>query len=106
VNVYGRAQISFGENFSAVVVNISEGGVHCVVSDAQSVLDSGGRLEVPFLLEDEVSKSQVRLDVASSVTWQKDIGTGTQLGVVFAEMDNDQVGLVQEFLATVGSDLD
>jgi len=29
------------------LVNVSEGGMHCVVHDAESVLESGGRLESP-----------------------------------------------------------
>jgi hypothetical protein len=107
VHLYGRARMSSGRRtFSANLVNVSQGGVHCVVPDASSVLESGTKLDAPLLLEDVASRSQVSLEVASSVTWHRDIGVGTQLGVVFAEMNNEQVERVQRFLVTVDAEPD
>ena len=72
--------------------------MHGVVADAQSVLESGAGLEPPLVLQHAVSGSEVSLDVIASVGWHKENGPGTQLGVVFAELNDEQVGRVQRFL--------
>jgi hypothetical protein len=98
VHVYGRAEIRRGHRtISANLVNVSQGGVHCVVPDPQSALEFGAKLDPPLLLEEGVSQSR-------SVTWHREIGPGMQLGVGFAELSNDQVKRVQRFLVTVGSE--
>jgi c-di-GMP-binding flagellar brake protein YcgR len=105
VRVYGRVQFSSGDKtLSANLVNVSQGGVHLVVPDSRSLLGFGRELEPPLLLEDDVSKSRIRLDVASSVTWNEDVGTGARLGVVFAELDSEQVERIRAFVATVGAE--
>ncbi len=105
VQVYGRAQISLGERgVAANLVNVSQGGVHCVVPNSRSLVEFGDELQPPLLLEDEISRSRVRLDVASNVTWRKEIGPGTQLGVGFAELDSEHLERVQRFLVTVGAE--
>jgi hypothetical protein len=105
VRVDGRAHISRGHRIiSANLVNVSQGGVHCVVAANNSLPKPGGRLDPPLLLEHELSKSSIILDVASSVTWHKDNGPAVQLGVVFAELNNEQAELVHGFLVTVGAE--
>ncbi len=105
VRAHGRAQIRNGrKTIVANLVNVSQGGVHCLVPDAEPVLESGGRLDPPLLLEDHVSKSQVSLDVAASVSWRRDTETGTEFGLVFGELNNEQAKQVQRFLVTVGSE--
>ena len=61
-------------------------------------------IEAPLMFEDQLSLSQVSLDVAASVAWRSDTGTGTQFGLVFGELNNDQAELVQQFLSSVGSE--
>lgn len=105
VRVHGRVQINIGrKTIFADLVNVSQGGVHCIVPDAVPVLESGGRLDPPLLLEDHVSKSQVSLDVPASVSWRRDTAAGTQFGLVFGELNNEQAEQVQRFLVTVGSE--
>ncbi len=104
VRVHGRVQMNAGrQTIFANLVNVSQGGVHCIVPDAQPVLKLSGRLDPPLLLEDHVSKSQVSLDVVASVSWRSDTETGTQVGLVFGELNNEQAEQVQRFLVTVGS---
>lgn len=101
----GRAHMSRGRHvISANLVNVSQGGVHCVVSAANSLPKAGGKLDPPLLLEHEPTNSSIILDVASCVTWQKNDGPAVQLGVVFAELDSEQSDLVQGFLMTVGAE--
>ncbi len=102
VHVFGRAHMSRGrETISGSLVNVSQGGVHCVVP--QLALEFGGRLDPPLLLDDDISKSRITLEVSSSVTWLRENGPSTQLGVVFAEMDYEQVQRVQRFLVAAGA---
>ena len=103
VPVYGRAQITSGRRtISADLVNVSRGGVQCIVLDAKAVPEFDSRLDPPILLEGEVSGSHIRLDVAGRITWRKDLGPSTELGVVFGDLDNRQAELVQGFLVTAG----
>ncbi|MGO9148417.1 MAG: PilZ domain-containing protein [Acidimicrobiales bacterium] len=104
MHVHGRALISSGyKTISADLVNVSQGGVHCIVPDAQLVLEAGGKLASPLLLEDHVSKSRVSLDVSATVTWRRDIGPATQFGLAFGELNHEQAEQVQLFLMTLGA---
>lgn len=99
VPVHGRALLrSAHKTIFVRLVDVSEGGMHGVVADAQSVLESGAGLEPPLVLQHAVSGSEVSLDVIASVGWHKENGPGTQLGVVFVELNDEQVGRVQRFL--------
>jgi hypothetical protein len=105
VRVRGRARLSIGrKTVLANLVNVSQGGANCVVADGEFHLAPGGLIEAPLMFEDQLSLSQVSLDVAASVAWRSDTGTGTQFGLVFGELNNDQAELVQQFLSSVGSE--
>jgi len=105
VRVHGLAKMRVGpKTISADLVNVSQGGAHCVVAEADSVLEPGGWLEAPLLLQDHVSKSKVSLDLAASVSWKMDTETGTQIGLVFGELNNEQAAQVQRFLVSLGSE--
>jgi c-di-GMP-binding flagellar brake protein YcgR len=104
MHVRGQALIRIArKTVSANLVNVSEGGMHCVVHDAESVLESGGRLESPLVLEDAGAESQVSLDVVANVSWHKAAGPGTQLGVVFTELADEQAEQLQRFLGNGGN---
>lgn len=103
VRLSGRAQIRCGHKMISVdLLNISQGGLHLVVPDARSILESGRTLDAPLWLKDLISGSDISLDVASSVTWHRIVGPTTQLGVVFAQLNDKQAEQVQSFLATLG----
>lgn len=102
--VEGRALINCGSTISADLVNISQGGVHCVVA-TRPELEPGDRLGPPFLLEDSLSKTQVTLDVGGSVTWHRVVGPRSRFGAVFGALDGEQIERVQRFLVTVGAGL-
>ncbi|MGA3353000.1 MAG: PilZ domain-containing protein [Acidimicrobiales bacterium] len=103
VHLSGRAQIRCCHKIISVdLLNISEGGLHLVVPYARSILESGRTLDPPLWLEDRISGSDISLDVASSVSWHSIVGPTTQLGVVFAELNDEQAQQVQSFLATLG----
>ena len=105
VPVLGRAQISHeGQAITADLVNVSQGGLHFVTSDVLPVLGHGDSFDTPLLLEDEVSKAQVSLDVSASVAWQRELGPGAQLGVVFAALEDGQAEQLQRFLVRVGAE--
>ncbi|MGO9584249.1 MAG: PilZ domain-containing protein [Acidimicrobiales bacterium] len=103
VHLSGRAQISCGHKIISVdLLNISQGGVHLVAPYTRSILKSGRTFEPPLWLEDRISGSDIRLDVASRITWHRIVGPNTQLGVVFAKLNDKQAEQVQSFLATLG----
>jgi hypothetical protein len=102
VRVHGLARMSIGrKTISADLVNVSQGGAHCVAAAADPDLEPGGLLDVPLLLQDHVSKSEVSLDLTASVSWKRDTETGTQFGLAFGELNNAQVAQVQRFLTSV-----
>ena len=104
VDVYGTVQFAYGHRvISAYLVNFSQGGMHCVLPDAQSLVELGGVLDSPLLLEDDASKCRIALDVASNVTWHRDIGPGNQIGVAFAQLNDEQVERAQRFLVMAGA---
>jgi len=62
VQVDGRAQIRCGKKtISAELLNVSKGGVHCVVPDARAILKLAKRRDSPLTLERDDPKVQVRL---------------------------------------------
>ena len=106
VRVHGRVLIrSAHKTILANLINVSEGGMRCVVADAQSVLEAGSRLDPPLVLQHAASESEVSLDVVASVGWHKNDGPGTQLGVVFAELSSEQGERVRRFLVNDGNDV-
>jgi hypothetical protein len=104
VRVDGRAHIRCGPTtISAGLVDLSEGGVRCVMPEAPPVLAPGATLEGPFLLEAEVTTLRICLDVVGRISWHRSIGDGTHFGLNFGELDDGQTEGVQRFLAAACS---
>jgi PilZ domain len=98
VRVDGRAHIQSGPHtISAPLVDLSEGGVRCVLPDAPLLLAPGARLDGPFLLEAEVTTSRICLDVPGRISWNHSMRAGTHFGVMFAELDDGTTEGVQRF---------
>jgi hypothetical protein len=101
MRVVGRLEINCGqESIRAALIDVSYGGVHCILTQRTSIPEVGGKLGSPLLIEDQTTKTQISLDVVSSVAWFKDISSGTQLGVAFSELDRAQLDQIERFLAT------
>jgi hypothetical protein len=104
VRVDGRAHIRYGHTtISAGLVDLSEGGVRCVMSDGLTVLAPGETLDGPFLLEAEVNSLRICLDVVGRISWHRSIGDGTHFGLNFGQLDDGQTEGVQRFLAAACS---
>jgi len=105
MHVRGQALIRIArKTVSANLVNVSEGGMHCVVHDAESVLESGGRLESPLVLEDAGAESQVSLDVVANVSWHKAAGPGTRLGLFSPSWPTSKQNNCNDFSVTAGTE--
>lgn len=103
VRVDGRAHIQSGPHtISAPLVDLSEGGVRCVLPDAPLLLAPGARLKGPFLLEAEVTTSRICLDVPGRISWNHSMRAGTQFGVMFADLDDSETEGVQRFVLAAG----
>ena len=105
VLVGGRAQIHYGrKTVNANLVDINLGGMHCVVLDTQAVLETGGKLEAPLVLETDAFEGLIILEVGGTVTWHDHTGLGTHFGVAFERLNDDQVERVQRLLVTSGAE--
>ncbi len=104
VRVDGRAHIRFGHTtIAAGLVDLSEGGVRCVMLETPPALAPGATLEGPFLLEAEVTTLRICLDVVGRISWQRSIGDGTHFGLIFEQLDDGETVGVQRFLAAACS---
>jgi hypothetical protein len=104
VPVDGRAHILLGRATIAVgLVDLSEGGVQCVLPEAPRMLVPGAALGSPFLLEAEVTTSRICLDVPSRISWNRSIRAGTHFGVVFGELADAETEGVERFLLAAAS---
>jgi len=104
VPVDGRAHILWGRTAISVgLVDLSEGGVQCVLPEAPRMLAPGAALGRPFLLEAEVTTSRICLDVASRISWNRSIRAGTHFGVVFGELADAETEGVHRFLVAASS---
>jgi len=104
VRVDGRAHIRYGPaTISAGLVDLSEGGVRCVLPGASPVLAPGVTLDGPFLLEAEETTLRICLDVVGRISWHRSIGDGTHFGLVFEQLDDGETEGVQRFLAAACS---
>jgi len=104
VPVDGRAHILCGgATISVGLVDLSEGGVQCVLPEAPRMLAPGAALGRPFLLEAEVTTSRICLAVTSWVSWSRSIRAGTHFGVVFGELDDGETEGVHRFLVAASS---
>jgi len=104
VRVDGQAHVRFRQTtISAGLVDLSEGGLRCVLSGATSVLAPGSTLDGPFLLEAEAPRLRICLDVPGRIIWQRNINAGTHFGVAFGRLDDAETEGVQRFLAAAVS---
>ena len=105
VRVDGRAHIRCGDTttISVGLVDLSEGGMGCVLPEGSSLTAPGATLGGPFLLEAEATASRICLDVAGQTSWQRGTGASTQFGVVFGHLDEGESEGVQRFLAAACS---
>ncbi len=101
MRVVGRLEISCGqESIRAALVDVSYGGANCLLTQRNSLLEVGGKLGSPLLIEDQTTKTRISLDVVSTVAWFKEIAPGTQFGVAFSDLDRAQLDQIERFLAT------
>ena len=104
VHVAGRAHIVCGNaTISAGLVDLSEGGMRCVLPEAPPVLASGATLDGPFVLEAEVTTWRICLGVAGRVSWNRPMAGGVHFGVIFDQLDDGEIQGVQRFLIAAGS---
>ena len=104
VRVDGQAHIRFRHStISAGLVDLSEGGLRCVLPEASSMLAPGTTLDGPFVLEAEVPRLRICLDVPGRVIWQRSIEAGTHFGVGFGQLHDGETEGVQRFIAAACS---
>jgi hypothetical protein len=104
VRADGRAHIRSGSTtISAGLVDVSEGGVQCVLPEAPAPLTPGATLAGPFLLEAEVMTSRICLDAAGQISWQRSTGVGTHFGIAFVELADGETEGVRRLLAAARS---
>jgi hypothetical protein len=101
IRVDGRALIRTGDmTISAGLVDMSEGGMECVVPEAWSMLAPGARLTGPFLLESQGTTAQLCLDVGGWISWHRSAGSVTYLGIDFGDLSGAQTEGVRRFLSS------
>jgi hypothetical protein len=88
---------------SAGLVDLSEGGVRCVLPEPPAALAPGGELHGPFLFEAEATRSRICLDVAGRIRWHGSAGDVTHFGVAFGELTDEETEGVQWFLTAASS---
>ncbi|HEX3714537.1 MAG TPA: PilZ domain-containing protein [Trebonia sp.] len=104
VRVDGRVHIRSGQStISAPLVDLSEGGMRCVLPDDPVALLPGEALSGPFLLEGEAAKSRICLAVPGRISWIHDGRSGTHFGVTYGELKAGEIDGLQRFLVTAGS---
>jgi len=97
----GRAHIRWEDTtIAAGLVDLATGGVRCVLPDTSAQVASGTTFAAPFLLEAGPGASRICLDVTSTISWSRSDKAGTQFGVAFAELADDETEGVRRFLAT------
>ncbi len=104
VRVDGRGHIRSGQStVSAALVDLSEGGMSCVLPDAPLVRTPGQELGGPFLLEGEAAGSRICIAVPGRISWILDNSSGTHFGVTFGDLNGGEVEGVHRFQVTAGS---
>jgi hypothetical protein len=99
----GRAHIRCElTTFSAGLVDLSESGVRCLLPGAPKLVAPGATLGGPFLLEAEVGASRICLDVAGRISWRRRTEGGTDFGVAFGDLANEETEGVGLLLAAAG----
>jgi hypothetical protein len=104
VPVDGRAHILWGRTtVSAGLVDLSEGGVQCVLPETATALTPGAMLDGPFVLEAEVTTSRICLSAAGRISWNRSIRAGTHFGIAFGGLDDAENEGVHRFLVAASS---
>ncbi len=104
VRVDGRAHIRLGRGtLSAGLVDLSAGGVRCVMPEASPEFAPGLGIDGPFLLEAEAVPSRICLDVPGRIMWSRTIGASTHFGVTFRELGDSETDGVRHFIAAACS---
>jgi hypothetical protein len=83
------------------IVDLSPGGLRCVLPEAFPLVAPGAAVSGPFLLEAETETPPICLDVAGRVSWQHSTDAVTHLGIAFGELTSDQAEGVHRFLSAV-----
>lgn len=88
---------------SARLIDLSERGMGCVQPDALPVLSPGVWLSGPLLLETDVIKSRICLNVPGQIIWRRGTEAQAHVGIAFGKLtDGDTEGL-QSLLAAACS---
>jgi hypothetical protein len=104
MRVDGRAHIRCGHaTLSAGLVDLSEGGVRCVLPESPAALAPDGLLHGPFVFEAETTRSRICLDVAGRIRWHGSAEDATHFGVAFGELTQEETEGVQWFLTAASS---
>jgi PilZ domain len=104
VRVDGRGHIRSGQStVSAALVDLSEGGMRCVLPDASLVLTPGQELGGPFLLEGEAAGSRICIAVPGRISWILDSSSGTHFGLAFGDLNGGEIEGVHRFQVTASS---
>jgi hypothetical protein len=103
VRLGGRALIRLEHStLSAGLVDLSERGAGCVLSEKARLIAARAAFAGPVLLEVESDTSRICLDVTSRISWRRSSGGGTHFGVSFTELTRDEQRGVQQFLSASG----
>jgi len=104
VRIDGRAHIRRGDaTVSTGLVDLSEGGVRCVLPESPVLFAPDGTLHGPFLFEAETTRSRICLDVAGQIRWHGSAGDAMHFGVAFGELTDEETEGVQWFLTAASS---
>jgi hypothetical protein len=99
VGLLGRAHIRYEQiTLTAGIVDLSERGIRCVLPEGAQPAATGTALEGPFLLEAEVHRSRLCLDVAGRISWQYHNGDGMDFGVALGQLADDETEGVRRLL--------
>jgi PilZ domain len=97
--VDGRTYIRCGNTtITAGLVDLSEGGVRCVLPEPSRLVAPGARLDGPFLIESEITTWRICLNVKGWITWHRRAGAGAHFGVAFREMADGETEGLRRFL--------
>ncbi len=82
----------------AGLVDVSEGGVRCILPEASPLVVPSAALAGPFLLETDVTTHRICLDVPGRISWHRSTAAGTQFGVAFEKLADGEAEGMRQFL--------
>jgi hypothetical protein len=104
LSAHVRVLIRCGDiTISAGLVELSEGGMECVLPEARPQLAPGAQLSGPFLLELQGTTTRICLDVPGRISWERSTSAGVHFRIVFDELPGAQTDGVRRFLAAASS---